>query len=565
MDPGKIKQGLIALGVVLGELGVFTRLMGGGVNLLATGAGMVILAGSMLLFAKVIEQIGSMPLDKLQTGLIGMGAALLILTLALYGMQGTLAGSAALLVAAVALNLLTPALQALGNMSLTEIGIALLALAGVFLVLGVAGYLLAPIVPVLLGLSLSMMLLGVAAVLVGVGLLAFSVGLAALAASGGAAALVVAGMITTLLGLVPLVISTLIEALIIFANGIVKAAPIVGAAILGLMTEFLDIIIKITPKIIETLATLLKALITLIVDMIPDFVEAILTLIGELLSQLAAKIPEFVQSGMDILMGFLEGIRDNIGDVVTVAGEIIVEFLTAIAAELPNVVQAGWDLVLAFINSMADSVDANLGAIIAAMGRLAANMISGLVAGITAGAASVLKALKDIVDAAIKAIMDKLLMKSPSKVMAKLGTYIPLGLIVGIKAIKAKLISTMKNMGTIISNTMSDTIALIAEAFTGDLEMTPVIRPVVDLTDVVYGGQQIDALIGKKGINLVAVMNKIAAVATKGEVNVDKLGRDLTSEPNIQLTQINNSPKALSRVEIYRQTRNQLLTLKGLV
>ena len=40
------------------------------------------------------------------------------------------------------------------------------------------------------------------------------------------------------------------------------------------------------------------------------------------------------------------------------------------------------------------------------------------------------------------------------------------------------------------------------------------------------------------------------------------MARSVDNSKTISFTQVNNSPKALSRLEIYRQTRNQLALLK---
>ena len=54
-----------------------------------------------------------------------------------------------------AVNLLVPAIKELGSLSLTEMGMALLAVAGAFTALGVAAAILVPLTPVIVALSLS--------------------------------------------------------------------------------------------------------------------------------------------------------------------------------------------------------------------------------------------------------------------------------------------------------------------------------------------------------------------------------------------------------------------------
>lgn len=621
MDAGKIQQGITALGVLLAELGIFTRITGSGANLIAVGVGMNLLGASLLIFADVVNRLGSMDLGALQQGLAGMGGALLIivaaarlfpnnmiitglgliavavglvimsqalqtmgemtweeigkglltlagslliLSVALYAMSGTLVGSAALLIAAAALAILTPVLVTLGAMGLAEIGIALLALAGVFILLGVAGALLTPVIPSLLGLGVSMMLIGVAAMLVGVGLLAFSLGLSAIAVSGAAAAVAIVAMISTILGVVPLIIQTLIDVIIIFGEGIIKATPVIGAAILTLLLTVLDIIIKVTPKLFKALTILLKGLIQLIVDVAPDFIKAVVLLLVTLLQEIAEKMPDFVQAGWDILIAFLEGIRDNIREVVTVVVEIVTEFLGAIADNLPDIIQSGWDLAIAFIDGMADGIDNNMEPLLKAIGRLGQAMIDGLVLAIGKGVQAVKKALKDIVDAAIQAIKERLGIASPSKVFAKIGQYIPEGLIVGIKKLKGAVLSTVKELSDSATEGIRTAFSEVMNLLTSDFDMSPTIRPVMDLSEVVSGGKIIDDIISKKAFNIIPVVARTALVASNISGTGESNG-DINNISSVNFTQNNYSPKALSRLDIYRQTKNQLLTLKGLV
>jgi hypothetical protein len=74
------------------------------------------------------------------------------------GMVIALPGAAALLVVSGALAVLTPVLLTLGGMSWESIAKGLLTLAGAFTVIGVAGLLLTPLIPSLLGLGVAITL-----------------------------------------------------------------------------------------------------------------------------------------------------------------------------------------------------------------------------------------------------------------------------------------------------------------------------------------------------------------------------------------------------------------------
>ena len=623
LDVGTLQQGLAAMAGVLAALAIFTRVSGDGKGMIATSIGVTILAAALEIFTDVIGKLGNMKPMELAQGIAGMAGALLIIAIAmralpknmivqavslvivagaltimaqaiqsmggmtweeiarglatlagallilsvgLYAMSGTFVGSAALIVAAGALFVLANVLQTLGSMPLGEILLALGALAGIFLVLGVAGLVLTPIVPTLLGLGAAMLLIGVGAALVGVGLLAFSTGLMALAAGGAAAAVGIVAFVTTLLGLLPVVIQTLIDTLIVFAKGIQKAAPEVAKAITALMLGFLQVIIDVAPKIFETLDVLLKGLIQLIVDHVPDFIAAVVLLLLTLLQEIAAKMPDFIQAGFDILISFLQGIRDNIAEVVTVVVEIVTEFLGAVADNLPDIIQSGWDLAIAFIDGMADGVDNNMGTLLAAIGRLATAIVEGLASGIRNGAAQVLSALRGIVMDAIAAIKKQLGIESPSKVFAKIASYIPQGMVVGIKKFGSGVVDAVDDLSNTAIDTVTDTMKAVSDVLSSDVDINPTITPVIDTSNIEDAGELVNSLFDTATLDLTPVMSNVSSISRGMSSPVTSQQPNVTNEgAQITFNQTNNSPKALSEIELYRQTRNALYQVKGLV
>jgi hypothetical protein len=144
-------------------------------NMILTGAGLAIVAASLLLLSKALSNMGGMSWEGIAKGLVTLAGSLTIIAAAMYFMTTALPGAAALLIVAGALSILAPVLKSLGEMSLAEIGKGLLALAGIFTVIGLAGLILAPLTPVILGLSAAVALFGIGCIAVGVGLLAFNI------------------------------------------------------------------------------------------------------------------------------------------------------------------------------------------------------------------------------------------------------------------------------------------------------------------------------------------------------------------------------------------------------
>lgn len=564
MDTIDLIQGMIAIGLVLGELAIFAKLTAAqGPGFIQSAVAMMVMAYAMTVLSDVILELGSSDPMEVGQGLIAMGAALAVIALGLNAMTGTLPGSAALLIAAAALTIMLPVLQALGQMSLQEIGTALLALAGVFLVFGLAALLLAPVTPIIVVLAVALMALGAGLYLAGAGALAFSAAMAALAITGVAGATAIVAMVTILLTLIPIIIAALIGGLILFAQGIITATPMIGKALWALITMVLDLIAKAIPKLMKILTILLDALINLIVIKIPEFVEAVLSLLLQMLEKIVEYLPDFIQAGFDILISFLQGIRDNIADVVTVVSEIVVEFLGAVADNLPDIIQAGMDLIIAFIDGMAEAIDNNMQPLLDALGRLATAMIDGLVRGISAGYEAVKEALSGIINKAIDAIKKMLGIKSPSKVFADIASNIPEGMAVGIKKTASAVYKATEDLAKTTVDGFSGINAAIEDLMNVDENIEPVIRPIVDMTNIEDSQGIIDDVFNRS-IALGTSIAKSQSVATGG-LTVDKDGTIVNEGTNIKLVQNNYSPKALSRKELYRQTKNLMIPLKGLV
>jgi hypothetical protein len=211
--------------------------------------------------------------------------------LAMAGMIIALPGAAALLVVSGALAVLTPVLLTLGGMSWESIAKGLLTLAGAFTVIGLAGLLLTPLIPSLLGLGVAITLLGVAMLAAGVGILAFGVGMTMIAASGAAAAAVLIGVVKSLIALIPETMAAVGQGIIEFANVISTAGPALTNAMVTVMTSIVGAVVRITPMIISGL----------------------LSMISQFLRALANSVPSMVNSGMRLIIGVLDGIARNIG------------------------------------------------------------------------------------------------------------------------------------------------------------------------------------------------------------------------------------------------------------
>jgi len=162
----------------------------------------------------------------------------------------------------------------------------------------------------------------------------------------------------------------------------------------------------------------------------------------------------------------------------------------------------------------------------------------------------------------LQAAKDAIAVQSPSKKFAEVGKFSILGLAIGMKDYASVAFSTVTDIGTVAVRKLGETITKIGEFVNDNMDTTPVIRPVLDLSDVKSGNVTLSSMLSKtKGINVASVNANLPSINTQSEVNE----KGQNGSGSISFTQINNSPKALSRIEIYRQTKNQLSAVKGMV
>ena len=326
MSLAEIGKGLLAMGGALAEVAVAMRFMPR--NMVTMGAGLIAVGAALNIIADAMRSMGGMSWESVAKSLVTMGGALAELAVGLNFMNGTLGGSAAMLVAAAALAVLTPVLVTLGSMSWEAIAKGLVTVAGAFAVIGTAGALLTPLLPTILGLGGAFALIGVGVagvgaglLLVGTGLSAIAVGITALATSLGAGvAIIVAGLtsiITGIAALIPAIAEKLGEAVVAFAQVITNGAPAIGEAVKTLVLTMVDVLVECVPAIAEGALELVAGVLDALVAYTPQIVDSIMQFLIAVIDGLARNMPTLIQSVVDLLMSFFSGIVSALGSIDT--------------------------------------------------------------------------------------------------------------------------------------------------------------------------------------------------------------------------------------------------------
>lgn len=407
---GSIYIGIALAGLIIALKG-FEASLGGAAAILVVVVALTMLAGTIALYA-------ALDLGTFAEGMTYVAIALLVLVVALYGFQSSLAGALAMMVVVVALTMLagTIALFAALDWGTFLKGLAMLAIvlvvvtAGLALLLGVMS-LFAPVAPAL-------MLLSLAIVLVGVGLLALAVALAIIVPLAGAAVTAMVAMA-----------SGIAVAFTAFLQTLEAEAPIIREAFMGILDEVLKAVDEATPKVLDALVRFLENLN----KKMPDIVKAGTKLIVSFLSGIAKSQNKINQKGAEILVNFINGLANNIGKIVEAGVNFIVKLIEGIVKAQIQIQRAAADAVIEFINGTADTLRTRGPELGEAMSNLGMAMIEGMVRGIIASQANVVQKAVDAAKAAVNAVKGFLGISSPSKVFAQIGKFMTQGMSKGIQ------------------------------------------------------------------------------------------------------------------------------------
>lgn len=417
----EIAKGLVAMAGALTAVTVAVNFMPK--NMIGIGTGLIAVSAALLIVADALNKMAGMTWEEIAKGLIILGGAMAILAIGLNAMTGTLAGSAAMLVAASALLVMTPVLSILGAMSWEAIAKGLVALAGAFAVIGVAGLVLTPLVPTILGLSGAFALIGVSVLgigaglaLAGAGLSALAVGLTALAAAGTAGATAIVASLTVIItgvaALIPAIAEKLGEAVVAFCQVLIDGIPAIGEAIKAIVLTIVDVLVECVPTIADGALKLVAGVLEALVEYTPSIVDSIFQFLIGVLEGIARNLPGLIQAAIDVLMSFFSGIVDALKGIDTetllqgIVGigllSAIMAALAAVAALVPGamvgvlgmgVVIAELALVLATIGALAQIPGLEWlinegGDLLQSVGTAIGKFIGGIVGGFASGVSS---------------------------------------------------------------------------------------------------------------------------------------------------------------------------------
>lgn len=352
MSMDSIGRSLLVLGGALGEFALGLRAMNG---TLGGSAALVVAAAALMLLAPALKLLGTMDNNAIVQSLVALAGALMVLSVAAKAMEGSVGSmigvAASLGVLGAALLILAPALKILGTLSWEALAKGLVTIAGAFLVLGLAGSVLGSVIP-------QMILVSVALGVLGAALLIFTPALAALGSLKTetivkglvalAATFGVLGLAGLLLGPVTPILLALSVAIGVFGAAVLAVGT--GVALFG---AGLTALAAITAPAVENITNALKS----VIKTIPEFAKALAEGFVKALKVLADNAPQVVKSLMTMLLEFLTQLSTLVPQIAEIGLQMIVALLTAIRDHLPEVVDLGMEIITGFLRGIADHIE----------------------------------------------------------------------------------------------------------------------------------------------------------------------------------------------------------------
>lgn len=342
------------------------------------------------------------------------------------------------------------------------------------------------------------------------------------------------------------------------ANKIIDVAN----AATNIIIKFIQTLGNNAQKIIDAGTNMLVKLLSGITKNAIKVANAVGTMISQFIKAVGDNANKIITAGVDTIIKFLGGVRSNTKRVLDEFAKTGLYIMESIANKIVFTVRKAAEILINFLNALRRAIDQNAGPIGSAARHLAGALINGLTGGLAAKAGDVANKLKDIAGSALDGVKGFFGIHSPSTVMQEVGRNIMEGLVVAF----TKNTSVARS-AVAVANRARDS---LQDAFDRMPSLTPVvddtnpvIRPVLDLTNVQNASRDIDKMMAVSAIRPDVSIDRARTLALA--TNIQNGSDNEPQQPVVQevkFEQHNHSPVALSTAEIYRQTRSQFALAK---
>lgn len=381
-----------------------------------------------------------------------------------------------------------------------------------------------------------------------------------------------------------------------FINAFTDASGRVTSAATSMLTTFINAANAQKSNMTSTFTTMMQAVLTTLTNYQTQFNTAGSTLMTKFITGIKSqdgntktaitniisgcvtainnKQIQFNTAGSNLMIKLIVGIKSKDYETRNAFVNILSSCLTAIANKYPEFQNAGMQCMIKFIAGIKEKAEevktaftGNLNASVTAIRdyheqfkQAGAYLVEGFADGISENTYRAEAKARAMARAAAEAAEDELDEHSPSRVGYHIGDFFGLGFVNAIGTYAVKAYNASADMAKSAKTGLGNAIAKVKDMIDNGVDTQPTIRPILDLSDVEEKSHRLNTLFSRS--QALTVSTGIAA----------SRGQDLQNEdtnPNTgnsyNFTQNNYSPKALSRTEIYRQTKNQFSAMERMV
>lgn len=283
-----------------------------GDDIIKSAISLAIIGVALEILQDALGKMGNISWEEYGKQMAVLGGSLAMLSIAIRAMKDSIEGAAALIITSVALTILAGALAILGAMSWGSIIKGLVAIAGTLAILGVAGYLLEPLVPVIVALTGAVALFGLGCLAAGAGVVILSAGLTALSGALVAAATGIISALTIIvvgiLKIIPSIIEVLTDTIVVICEVITRSASAIGKALKTLILVLVDVIVECVPAIALGALKLILGVLESLAKYTPQIIDLLFKFLIGVLEGVAKNLPQLIQAAVDVFMSFFSGV-----------------------------------------------------------------------------------------------------------------------------------------------------------------------------------------------------------------------------------------------------------------
>ena len=381
-----------------------------------------------------------------------------------------------------------------------------------------------------------------------------------------------------------------------FINAFTDASERVTSAATSMLTTFINAANAQKGNLTSMFTTMMQAVLTTLTNYQTQFNTAGSTLMTKFISGIKSqdgntktaitniisgcvtainnKQTQFNTAGANLMIKLIAGIKSKDYETRNAFVNILSSCLTAIANKYPEFQNAGMQCMIKFIAGVKEKAEevktaftGNLNASVTAIRdyhdqfkQAGAYLVEGFADGISENTYRAEAKARAMARAAAEAAEDELDEHSPSRVGYHIGDFFGLGFVNAIGTYAVKAYNASADMADSAKTGLGNAIAKVKDMIDNGVDGQPTIRPILDLSDVEEKSHRLNTLFSRS--QALTVSTGIAA--SRGQ-NLQNEDTNPNTGNSYNFTQNNYSPKALSRTEIYRQTKNQFSAMERMV